>query len=423
MWVLACVLLDNSSLITCDWIWISHVDFYYPRNREIYKSINALRKKKCAIEPITLISEIWDSLDDLWWTDYIYDLYSYVLSPSWCQDYATIVKEKSIYRALINSANKIIQKSMDWTWVDEILSDVKRMSDLALVTKGKWQDYAEAIWEYVMNLWASNWLICNYWYKIMDAKMVWYKPWQLIVVWARPAIWKSMYAMNLADKIIKQETKDQKYNVLFFSLEMSNREISERILCKRSWIDNRSINKQESLDRIMEVANDNIIREDSIILYDNIHSFEEIVTEIRKRHIKEWVSVVIIDYLQLMRSRRVWNRNEIIWEMTWELKRVAQELQIAIILLSQLSRQWDWRSWEPVVSNLRDSWSIEQDADVVMLLYKWDSEYTPEWKKYLKIILAKQRWWESWIFFYLWVDAARMNIYDVDQDSEETRQL
>ena len=215
-------------------------------------------------------------------------------------------------------------------------------------------------------------------YTKLDKYLRWFTPGQLNIIAARPSVWKTMVAMNF---LLKQTEADKK--IALFSLEMTNKEISQRILARNSGMPVDQMNKPatpEQLDRVNTAMIKLEAQLKNLTLIDSVYALPQITRMIKYLHKKSWLDLVYIDYLQIFDIK--WdNRNLEIGKITRTLKKLAKDLQISIILLSQLNRAVETRALqEPKLSDLRDSGSIEQDADIVLMLDR-DLEYCPETMK------------------------------------------
>ena len=227
-------------------------------------------------------------------------------------------------------------------------------------------------------------------YTKLDKYLRWFTPGQLNIIAARPSVWKTMVAMNF---LLKQTEADKK--IALFSLEMTNKEISQRILARNSGMPVDQMNKPatpEQLDRVNTAMIKLEAQLKNLTLIDSVYALPQITRMIKYLHKKSWLDLVYIDYLQIFDIR--WdNRNLEIGKITRTLKKLAKDLQISIILLSQLNRAVETRALqEPKLSDLRDSGSIEQDADIVLMLDR-DLEYCPET---MKVFIRKNRNGSLW---------------------------
>ena len=227
-------------------------------------------------------------------------------------------------------------------------------------------------------------------YTKLDKYLRWFTPGQLNIIAARPSIGKTMVAMNF---LLKQTEADKK--IALFSLEMTNKEISQRILARNSGMPVDQMNKTATPEQLERVNTAMIKLEaqlKNLTLIDSVYTLSQITRMIKYLHKKSWLDLVYIDYLQIFDIKGD-NRNLEIGKITRTLKKLAKDLQISIILLSQLNRSLETRGdQDPKLSDLRDSGSIEQDADIVLMLGR-DLEYEPET---MKVFIRKNRNWSLW---------------------------
>lgn len=227
-------------------------------------------------------------------------------------------------------------------------------------------------------------------YTKLDKYLRWFTPGQLNIIAARPSIGKTMVAMNF---LLKQTEADKK--IALFSLEMTNKEISQRILARNSGMPVDQMNKTATPEQLERVNTAMIKLEaqlKNLTLIDSVYTLPQITRMIKYLHKKSWLDLVYIDYLQIFDIKGD-NRNLEIGKITRTLKKLAKDLQISIILLSQLNRSLETRAdQDPKLSDLRDSGSIEQDADIVLMLGR-DLEYEPET---MKVFIRKNRNWSLW---------------------------
>ena len=227
-------------------------------------------------------------------------------------------------------------------------------------------------------------------YTKLDKYLRWFTPGQLNIIAARPSIGKTMVAMNF---LLKQTEADKK--IALFSLEMTNKEISQRILARNSGMPVDQMNKPatpEQLDRVNTAMIKLEAQLKNLTLIDSVYTLPQITRMIKYLHKKSWLDLVYIDYLQIFDIKGD-NRNLEIGKITRTLKKLAKDLQISIVLLSQLNRSLETRGdQDPKLSDLRDSGSIEQDADIVLMLGR-DLEYEPET---MKVFIRKNRNWSLW---------------------------
>lgn len=208
------------------------------------------------------------------------------------------------------------------------------------------------------------------WYRDLDELIWWFEPWQVIVIWARPWIWKSMVAINLMENNMRLWEK-----VAMFSLEMPNKQTLRRMISLNTWISVGRLKSWQLTDDERNVAFEwkQKLQEnsDEFELIDNVSTIWEVESKIKYLVHKKGIKIFYIDYLQLLKNPWIDNPVEAITDMSQRLKRLALQMKITIVELSQMNREAD-KTMLKRASQLRGSGSIEQDADMVFILDKDD---------------------------------------------------
>ncbi len=410
-WVLGWVFLENEILYVYDWLSILPEDFYQKEHSLIYKAILNLKENHKVIDIVT----VWDELqkmkvlDSIWWTDYLLELSTFVLTTSACVEYAKIVKEKAILRNILKVCQKIIWDVYDQEDTVKILDNIEqKIFNLTQTNLGQWlihikdildkrvEDYVEIMDN--PEILEEKKVLSTY--HKLDEHLWWFKQWELLILAARPSMWKTAFALNLLINIARQWK-----SVAFFSLEMTAQNIVDRILSTIANIPMHKISQwtldnddfAKMWDAIEEIWQSNIYIDDSWAL-----TIPELKSKLRRLKIEKWhLDFVIIDYLQLMSwtwFKYEWNRVQEISQISRWLKELSKELMVPILALSQLSRNVENRvDKKPQLADLRESWAIEQDADVVLMLHREDY-YDPDTdKKWITdILIRKNRNWPIW---------------------------
>lgn len=376
-------------------------DFYSRRNQLIFEVMRELSETGKPIDTVTVVDRLerkgqLDSAED---TVYVADLAMSVPSASNILYYIDIIEQDSIRRSLIEAGNEIIKEAAN---SEEDASDiVSKASDLIYdIAVKKKRDSLEHIKQSLLEGYTrigesmdnkSGLLGLPTGFKMLDKKLSGLQKSQLIVIAGRPGMGKTSFALNIAQNVALKE----KTPIAIFSLEMSREQLAMRMLCSEALVDSQKTRSggltYDDFDRLSEAVN--ILGSSPIYIDDSpAVTVLEILAKARRLKQESGLGVVVIDYLQLMTGKeRRENRQQEISAMTRSLKVMAKEIDTPVLLLSQLSRESEKRESKiPVLSDLRESGSIEQDADVVIFLHR-DNYYNPEADNITKVIVAKQR--------------------------------
>ena len=325
--------------------------------------------------------------------------------------YVEILKNYTKKRNQIKIASDIKKAIEVWESEDKVLQIANKLYETETIK----QQSREEIKQEIVNdaFWGDKEVkrfLVNY--KDID-NMTWgFYPNQLITIAARPWIWKTMIAINFIANQLQVWHK-----VAFFSLEMSTKEIYQRLYArfwqlevnKIKWSYPMQVWDSEKLKKAIATVDK---FEENLVLFDDKHWLWEIVNQIRLLHSKWMLDIVYIDYVWLIEVKAE-NRNLEISKITRTLKMLAMQLKIPIVILAQLSRAVEKRFWgdEPILSDLRDSWSIEQDSDVVLMLHRME-----DWN--LKVLVRKNRNWPLWPC-YQKILARYMQIWDMTEQEKQ----
>lgn len=398
--VLGSILIDNDVIIEVSNI-ISTEDFHYNAHKIIYSSMLDLYTSSIPIDFITLTNNIKNkiSIEEAGGYEYISKLPSILDYSKNISYYAKIVKEKSTLRKLIDSSNEIIISAKSGKSIDEILEKAEEKIFSISQEKGT------ANLSHIKDVLVETYNIIEQNYKSkgsitgvttgfidLNQKTNGLQKTDLILVAARPATGKTAFALNIAQNASKDGKK-----VAVFSLEMSKTQLVQRILSAESKVELHKLKtgelEEEDWQKLVNAMS--VMTKYPIYINDTAGiNLIEIRSQCRKLKMQHGLDMVIIDYLQLMESEsRTESRQQEISKISRGLKILAKEMECPIIALSQLSRAPEQRTnHRPMLSDLRESGAIEQDADIVMFLYR-DEIYHPDTdkKNVTEVILAKHR--------------------------------
>jgi replicative DNA helicase len=390
--VLSGILIDNAVMDICDNVWLEIKDFYAKEHQMIFDAMMNLKNSYKTIDIVTVADELAkkDFLDVIWWTNYLYDLSTFLLSISWCGEYCQIVKEKSILRRVLSVCQQMIGDVYDQEDTLTIMDQLeKKIFDLTQTNiSNKLIHIKEILWERVEkymeiidnpDILNQDKVLSNF--SLLDEMLGGFKPGELMILAARPAMGKTALSLNL----ILNAALDQNKSVAFFSLEMTKELIADRLLSTTSGIPMGKITRgQLDNDDFVKMGEAMEVLGSSHMYIDDAGaaSIAQLRSKLRRLKIEAGsLDLVVIDYLQLMNgqgSKFEWNRVQEISQISRGLKELSKELSVPIIALSQLSRNVESRiDKRPHLSDLRESWSIEQDADVVVMIYR-EEYYDPE---------------------------------------------
>jgi replicative DNA helicase len=398
--VLGAILL-NPDVLTSVNERIRAEDFYRQGHQRLFEAMNELAERRDPIDLLTLTAYLQDKnlLEEVGGVSYLTEIAGLVPAISNVDYYAKIVETKSIQRNLIRTASEIIN---DAYTSDEDISDVmesaeRRILDIAKRRiRGVFTPIKDALLESYEQIEALHYNQgglkgLSTGFIDLDKMTSGFQKSDLIIVAARPSMGKTAFALNVAQNVALR-TKE---TVAIFSLEMSAAQLAMRMIASEGNIDAQAfrtgqLNEEDWEKLTMSIGT---LSEASIFIDDTpgITIFD-IRAKLRRLQAEHGLGLVMIDYLQLITGRGD-SRNQEISEISRSLKLMAREFDVPIIALSQLSRAVEQRQDKrPMLSDLRESGSIEQDADMVAFLYR-DDYYNEESEKknIAEIIIGKQR--------------------------------
>ncbi len=403
--VIGSMLLDNEAIIVAS-EKLTAEDFYNPRFRVLFSAIVTLYREGKPADLVTLTEKLKEMnvSEEIGSIEFISNIISSVPTSANVKYYAEIVHNKALSRELIHTMENLTNQCyQDTTDINDIMDDAEREVFQIVQNRTSAEDFtpiseiALETLESIQSAASSNGSVTGIstGFRDLDYRTAGLQPSDLILIAARPSMGKTAFALNIAEYVgmINHTT------TAIFSLEMSKVQLAKRLVSMNSKVDSQHIRtgnlEDEEWAKITESSI--ILGESSIVIDDTPGiSINELRSKCRKLKMERDLGLVMIDYLQLMSgsgSKNV-SRQQEISDISRSLKALAREINCPVIALSQLSREVEKREDKrPILSDLRESGAIEQDADVVMFLYR-DEYYTKdasEQKGVTEVIIGKQR--------------------------------
>jgi replicative DNA helicase len=381
--VLGAMLIDRDAVIAVA-EFLTPDDFYDERLKEIYKACLDLYEERVPIDVLTVTEKLKKrkTLKMIGTSSFLADLANKVPTAAHVEHYGRIVRDTSTKRGLMTAASRLVEISMDeglpaGEAMDMAESEVFSLSQKSV--KKAFTSVRETLAESFDRLdelhkQGEGIRGVPTGFKDLDDALAGMQKSNLIILAARPGVGKTSLAMNIAQHV----AVELKRPVGFFSLEMSKEELVDRLLVAQADIDAWKLKTGKlSEDDFTKLSNAMGELAEAPLYIDDTPALSilEMRTKARRLQVENGLDLVIVDYLQLAKSRNLENRVQEVSEISQGMKNIARELKIPVFVLSQLSRAVETRGGKkPQLSDLRDSGSIEQDADVVMFLWREDEE-------------------------------------------------
>lgn len=401
--VLGAVFLEPEALITAAEILVPE-DFYRPAHERIFRVMLDLQENGQPVDLVTVTAELQDRklLEEIGGVSYLSDLANAVPTAANVEHYSRVIEEKSLLRRLIKTATEIVAEGYASEEEVETILDNAEKRVLEVANRKNASDFV-SIKDILVEAYDNIEILHNRKDEItgiptgfieFDRMTAGLQRNDLIIVAARPSVGKTAFALNISQNVATKTNE----NVAIFSLEMGAQQLVMRMLCAEGNIDSQRLRTGrltpedwEKLTMAMgSLANAGIYIDDTPGI-----RVSEIRAKCRRLKQEKGLGLVVIDYLQLIQGsgRSGENRQQEVSEISRSLKALARELEVPVIALSQLSRNVEQRQDKrPIMSDIRESGSIEQDADIVAFLYR-DDYYNKDSdkKNIIEIIIAKQR--------------------------------
>ncbi len=405
--VLGSILIDSQCITEVIGV-VKPEDFYLSQNREIYETIYSMFNYSQAIDPVTVLNKMKERgvhQDNS--RDYILQLMQITPTAANAQRYANIVKDMAMLRGLAQAGSDITETvyAQVGTPAEMLESAEKKIYALRKGERGDSLEHIGTIlhkvFDHLEELSRSDSLIpgLSTGLRDLDMKINGLNKSDLLLIAARPAMGKTSFALNIGLNVAKKYDK----TVAFFSLEMSREQLAMRLLSGESFVDSQKMQTGKLSEEEWErLCNASVALSQTDIRCDDNPSITVAEMNAKLRRVEN-LGLVIIDYLQLMtgsgygNGKGGENRVQVVGEISRSLKIMAKELNVPVICLSQLSRAVESRTDKrPIMSDLRESGAIEQDADAILFLYR-DDYYNPnsEEKNVAECIVSKNRHGET----------------------------
>ena len=402
--LLGAMLLSKDAVAAAAEVGIAGADFYKPTHGHVFDAVCTLYARGEPVDPVTVaeVLERADLLDAVGGTAALVTLQTGTPATTSAGRYARIVEEHALLRRLIAVAGEIAESA--YSRPDDVVKAVdtaeamvyavaqRRVTDSMAVLSDLLGDTLDRLEE----LYGSSEAVTGTptGYLDLDELLTGLHPGQLIVVGARPAMGKTAFALGMAASV----ALDAGRPVVFFSLEMSQLEVSQRILCADARVDSKKVRTGRLNDDDWSKISHSVGRLTNAPLYiDDNAACTVMDIRAKARRLRSQVGdlgLVVVDYVQLMTGRSSAESRQVeVAELSRNLKILARELEVPVVALAQLNRQLESRADKrPMLSDLRESGSLEQDADVVMFLYRDEiyNEDSPD-RGMAEIIVAKHR--------------------------------
>jgi replicative DNA helicase len=401
--VLGAILIESEAILKAIEVLLEE-DFYRRPHRQIYAAMLALFERNEAIDIVTVSEELKKTgqFEEAGGTEYLSQLANQTPTAANIWYYAKIVKDKSLQRGILRTTTEVAERVYQGDLLAEELMDMAEKKIFELSEKRikasftSMKDAIKDTFKMLESLRKENITGMSSGFKDLDEYTAGFHPGDLIIVGGRPSSGKTAFGLNIAQYVGIQ----MKEPVAVFSLEMSLRQIIIRMLCSESEVDASSIRRGYVKQHWSDLATAAGKLVEAPIYVDDTSAISALEMRAKARRLKRehGLSLIIVDYLQLMKgSGNYEQRVQEISEISRSLKSLAKELDVPVVALSQLNRAVERERRRPNMSDLRESGAIEQDADVILFLYRDDTERAegePEMTRNAYVVnldIAKQR--------------------------------
>jgi replicative DNA helicase len=399
--VLGSMLRDNGAIGDVLQI-VREENFYFDAHQKIFRGIAGLYDRGQPVDLVILAEWLKQQkhVEDVGGYSYLGELWDAAPTAANAQHYARIVRDTAIVRNLIHASTEILRDAYDHVMpAEELLESAERkVLDIAQMgITGQTFTLAQAMqeaYDRIDHRQAQEFSMSGLptGYADLDEKTAGLQNSELIIIAARPSVGKTAFALNLARHIAVEDSRA----VFFSSLEQSRIELAERLLCCQARVDGHKLRTghlgAEEMERLIQAGG--VLRNAKVFIDDTPgQGMLRIAANARRLKLRHDIKAVFVDYLQLIEpDNRRDSRQEQVAALSRRLKHLARELQLPVVALAQLNRSpEDRQGGKPRLADLRESGSIEQDADTVMLLHRPEMYEPGQHEGTVEVIIAKQR--------------------------------
>lgn len=400
--VLGSIILDGNVINEVTTILRGQTDFHMPKHVSIYAALQSVYEESQKIDMVLLTTKLADrgELDKVGGVDYLIELFESVPHAASAGHYAKIVRDKAMVRDLIHSSAEVIEKCYKGESVQELLVEAGKglyqlQADKGITTSHDLTSLVDKMLQQFVENDGKEASGMTTGYRDLDEKTGGLHPGEVTILAARPSMGKTALMLNIAENM----AIDCRRPVAVFSMEMSKEQLVQRMLASRSGVDSQKMrhNNMAQYDFKALAATQEQLR-DAPMFIDDTPGLNPMTMRAKAQRLvlEHGIEAIFVDYLQLMNDPGYGARHEEVSAISRQVKAMARDLNVPVVCLSQLNRQAENRDGHrPRMSDLRESGSIEQDADVVMMLHREDyyhrddNYYEPT--NTADVILCKQR--------------------------------
>jgi replicative DNA helicase len=400
--VLGSMLRDNP--VIGDVVQILHVEsFYADAHQKIFKAIRDLYDRGHPVDLVVLAEDLKQrgQIDDVGGYGYLSELWEAAPTAANAEYYARIVRDRALVRNLIHAGTEILRDAYDQALpADELLgkaeSEILKVADQGIVGQtGTLEEALAEAYDRIDSRHTGEQLAISglpTGFTDLDEMTAGLQNSEMIIVAARPSVGKTAFALSLTRNICVEG----QHPVFFCSLEQSRIELAERLLCAQARVDSHRLRKgnlsSEDMEKLIEAGG--VLRNARLFIDDSPgQGMLRIAANARRLKLRQKIKMVVIDYLQLIEpENRRDPRQEQVAQISRRIKHLARELKLPVVALAQVNRSSEERQdHRPRLADLRESGSIEQDADTVMLLHRPDRYEPGQHEGVVEVIIGKQR--------------------------------